>query len=76
MTYRTNPTTGDQVSLLGFGMMRLPSQAGGSAREGGAIDQEMVNRMVKYAFDHGVNYYDTSPAYCKGRSEAATGIAL
>ena len=76
MTYRTNPTTGDKVSLLGFGMMRLPSQAGGSAREGGAIDQEMANRMVKYAFDHGVNYYDTSPAYCKGRSEAATGIAL
>ena len=76
MTYRTNPNTGDKVSLLGFGMMRLPAQAGGTAREGGEIDQEMVNRMVKYAFDHGVNYYDTSPAYCKGRSETATGIAL
>ena len=76
MTYRTNPGTGDKVSLLGFGMMRLPAQAGGTAREGGDIDQEMVNRMVKYAFDHGVNYYDTSPAYCKGKSETATGIAL
>lgn len=76
MSYRTNAGTGDKVSLLGFGMMRLPAQAGGTAREGGDIDQEMVNRMVKYAFDHGVNYFDTSPAYCKGLSEAATGIAL
>lgn len=24
MTYRTNPKTGEKVSLLGFGMMRLP----------------------------------------------------
>ena len=24
MTYRTTPTTGDHVSLLGYGMMRLP----------------------------------------------------
>ena len=28
------------------------------------------------AIAHGVNYFDTSPAYCKGRSEHATGIAL
>lgn len=34
MTYRTNPKTGDKVSLLGFGMMRLPSVGGRSAREG------------------------------------------
>ena len=42
MTYRTNPTSGDKVSLLGFGMMRLPSVGGRSAREGNEeIDQEM-----------------------------------
>ena len=77
MTYRTNPTTGDKVSLLGFGMMRLPSVGGRSAREGNEpIDQEMVNRMVDYAIEHGVNYFDTSPAYCRGLSERATGIAL
>ena len=28
MTYRTNPNTGDKVSLLGFGMMRLPEIQG------------------------------------------------
>ena len=81
MTYRSNPSTGDKVSLLGFGMMRLPSVGGRSAREGNEdIDQEMVNEMVNemvdYALAHGVNYFDTSPAYCRGMSEKATGIAL
>ena len=77
MTYRTNPKTGDKVSILGYGCMRWPTVAGDSAREGDdKIDQEMVNRLVDYAIDHGVNYFDTSPAYCKGKSEEATGIAL
>lgn len=77
MTYRTNPKIGDKVSLLGFGMMRLPSVGGRSAREGNEeIDQEMVNQLVDYAIAHGVNYFDTSPAYCRGMSEHATGIAL
>ncbi len=78
MTYRSNSKTGEKVSILGYGMMRLPSIDGRSAREGGndAIDQDMVNRLVDYALEHGVNYFDTSPAYCKGQSEHATGIAL
>ncbi len=77
MAYRTNPSTGDRVSLLGFGMMRLPSVSGRSAREGSEeIDQEMVNELVDHALAHGVNYFDTSPAYCRGKSEHATGIAL
>ena len=78
MTYRTNPSTTDRVSILGYGMMRLPVKGGGTGRENpdAEIDQEMVNRQVDYALEHGVNYFDTSPAYCQGRSEAATGIAL
>ncbi len=79
MTYRTNPKTGEKVSLLGYGMMRLPTvNQNGSAREDGEneIDQEMVNRQVDYAIKHGVNYFDTSPAYCQGKSEHCTGIAL
>jgi len=77
MTYRTNPTSGDKVSLLGFGMMRLPTIYGGSAREGDdPINQERLNELVDYAMAHGVNYYDTSPVYCKGLSEAAVGEAL
>ena len=77
MTYRINPKTGEQVSLLGYGCMRWPTLSGGSARDGAdEIDQEEVNRLVDFAIAHGVNYFDTSPAYCKGRSERATGIAL
>ena len=77
MTYRTNPSSGDKVSLLGYGCMRWPSVGGRSAREGNEeIDQEMVNALVDYAIAHGVNYFDTSPAYCQGKSEHATGIAL
>ena len=77
MTYRTNPTTKDKVSLLGYGMMRLPTIEGNAARESKAeIDQEQVNRLVDYALEHGVNYFDTSPVYCQGLSERSTGIAL
>ena len=79
MTYRTNPKNNEKVSILGYGMMLLPPvDSQGSAREDGdaEIDQEMVNRQVDYAIEHGVNYFDTSPAYCKGRSEHCTGIAL
>ncbi len=77
LTLRTNPKTGEKVSLLGFGMMRLPSVGGKSAREGNeAIDQDMVNTLVDYAIEHGVNYFDTSPLYCQGLSEQSTGIAL
>ena len=78
MTYRTNPNTKDRVSLLGYGMMRLPVVGGGTGRENpdAPLDQKMINRQVDYALEHGVNYFDTSPAYCQGKSEQATGIAL
>ena len=74
MTYREGPH-GDRVSLLGYGCMRWPTLP---AKEGETpeLDQEMINRLVDYAIEHGVNYFDTAPAYQKGRSETATGIAL
>lgn len=72
MTYRKNPTTGDKVSLLGYGMMRLPTMADDADK----FDQQMINRQVDYAIEHGVNYFDTSPVYCQGKSEGCTGIAL
>ena len=77
MTYRTNHNTGDKVSILGYGCMRWPTIEGGSARDQRSkIDQESVNELVDYAIAHGVNYFDTSPVYCQGMSEEATGIAL
>ncbi len=75
MTYRTSPTTGDKVSILGYGCMRwptLPSPAG----DGNVIDQDAVNELVDYAIAHGVNYFDTAPVYVQGWSERSTGNAL
>ena len=72
MTYRTNSSTGDKVSLLGYGMMRLPMKEGSDNE----FDQEMINRQTDYAIEHGLNYFDTSPVYCQGQSEHCTGIAL
>ena len=77
MTYRTDQRTGNKISLLGYGMMRLPRSA--RARDlptENNIDQNIVNETVDYAIANGVNIFDTSPRYCKGFSEAATGIAL
>lgn len=74
---------GKKISLLGYGAMRLPTTDGKHAvpwqKEGysdKAIDQELLNRQVKMLLDGGVTYFDTSPAYCRGESEAALGKAL
>ncbi len=73
MVYRENPVNGDKVSLIGFGCMRWPMVEKDGKR---VIDQEAVNEMVDYALEHGINYFDTSPAYLMGQSEKAAGIAL
>lgn len=74
MSMRTNPNTGDKVSLLGYGWMRLPmKELPDGSRE---IDQEEVNRLADHALANGVNYFDTSPAYTMGKSEESMGIAL
>ena len=75
MTLRVNSKTGDRVSLLGYGMMRLPTVPATDGR-GDTVDQEAVNELVDYAIAHGVNYFDTSPVYVQGWSETSTGIAL
>ena len=73
MTYRITPNTGDNVSLLGYGCLRWANVLD---KETGAIDQEGVNRLVDYAIEHGVNYFDTAPVYCNGECERVTGMAL
>lgn len=75
MTLRKNPKDGSKVSLLGYGCMRLPTLGSGQDRNE-TVDQEAVNRLVDFAIEHGVNLFDTSPAYCKGQSETAMGKAL
>ena len=71
MTYRTNPNTGDRVSLLGYGCMRWPTRKRADGN-GDEIDQEAVNDLIDYAIAHGVDYFATSPADVLGLSELAT----
>ncbi len=71
MLYRKVPKTGDELSILGFGYMRLPATKGG-----GGIDEERAIRQLRSAIDQGVNYVDTAPAYHFGRSEQILGRAL
>ena len=65
MSYRIQKGTGERISLLGLGMMRMPRD-----------NQELVNRIVDYALEHGINYFDTAPMYGGGRNEGITGEAL
>lgn len=64
------PKNGDELSILGFGCMRLP------VRENGEIDEERAKKQVRYAIDQGVNYLDTAWPYHVGDSEPFLGRAL
>jgi predicted aldo/keto reductase-like oxidoreductase len=70
MLYRKMNKTSPELSILGFGCMRLP------VKENGQIDEETATRMIRYAIDHGVNYVDTAYPYHNGESEPCVGRAL
>ena len=64
MTYRTNPKTGEKVSILGYGCMRWPTKkiTGENGETEEVLDQDTINSLVDEAIAHGVNYFDTSPS--------------
>jgi predicted aldo/keto reductase-like oxidoreductase len=70
MLYRNNPKTGDKLSILGYGCMRLPMN------EDGSIDEEQARNQIRYAIDNGVNYVDTAWPYHMGESELFLGRTL
>ena len=55
---------------LGFGLMRLP------LCENGEIDYDMGTKMVDYALQNGITYFDTAWIYHSGESENFIGKAL
>ncbi len=63
---------GLKLSALGMGCMRLPLLD----QETKEVDVEQVKRMVAYAMEHGINYYDTAWGYHNGNSETIMGEVL
>lgn len=62
----------EEISLLGLGCMRFPTIKEGSEE----IDEEKALEIVDYAYQHGVNYFDTAHGYHGGLSEPFMGKAL
>ena len=69
MLYRTMGKTGDKISVLGFGAMRVPQKRG-------RIDEAEATRLIRFAIDQGVNYIDTAMMYHIGANEPFLGRAL
>jgi uncharacterized protein len=69
MLRRGMPKSGDELSILGFGCMRLP-------QKDGKIDRPRAARQVRAAIDRGVNYVDTAWGYHAGESESFLAEAL
>ncbi|MCF8038181.1 MAG: aldo/keto reductase [Desulfohalobiaceae bacterium] len=69
MLFREVPKTGDKLSILGYGCMRLPET-------NGRIDEETSAGLIHTAIDNGVNYLDTAWPYHCGESEAFLGRIL
>jgi predicted aldo/keto reductase-like oxidoreductase len=72
MKYRKFGSLDWQVSVLGFGAMRLPVINGQQAN----INEPEAIRMIHHALDNGVNYIDTAYLYHMGNSEKLVGKAL
>ena len=70
MLYRRMNQTDAKLSILGFGCMRLPQTTNCN------IDEPRATKMVRYAIDHGINYFDTAYVYHNGESEPFLGRAL
>ena len=72
MEYRKFGNIDWEVSALGFGAMRLPTDGD----ESSDIAEEEAIEMIRYAIDNGVNYVDTAWPYHGEESEKLVAKAL
>lgn len=70
MQYRMMPGGQDKLSILGFGLMRLPVDKDNKIVETAAMD------MLQTAYQHGVNYFDSAWPYHSEASEPLLGKFL
>lgn len=63
---------GLRLSALGLGAMRLPALGDNQSE----INVAETEKMVAYAMEHGINYYDTAWGYHDGHSETVIGQVL
>lgn len=61
-----------RLSGLGLGMMRLPVVGGNDA----VIDEAAAAGIIRYAYENGINYFDTAWGYHNGNSELVAGKYL
>ncbi len=62
-----------KLSNLGLGTMRLPNKG---VNGDTPIDEEETAKMVEYAINKGINYFDTAWGYHNGESELVMGKVL
>jgi aryl-alcohol dehydrogenase-like predicted oxidoreductase len=74
MEYRNLGNSGLKVSVHTLGTMNFSGE--GFFDIPGSLDLKGSARLVDVAIDHGVNFFDTSNAYTKGKSEEALGEIL
>lgn len=70
MYYKQYGNTDMKVSAIGLGTMLYDEEDIKAGRLGKCAE------IPLYAYEKGINYWDTAPNYCEDKSEIVTGIAL
>jgi len=74
MKYRKLGKTEKSISTIGLGCMRLPTKDNLQMSQN--IDEIETTKMIEYAIDNGINYFDTAYPYHGGKSEVVIGKIL